>query len=70
MAQIGGRPMRVRLTADLRSYDVRCAPGSLGWTVPNGRAGPWGTQDRFVEVRFDSGADLDVLWSGLEDVPE
>lgn len=49
---------RVKLTADLSSYDSRLTGGQLGWTE---RDGMWG-----VMVRYDCGAYLDTLWKSLE----
>ena len=54
------RAKRVKLLADLTSYDRRCKMGSLGWTLPD-RNAQWG-----VIVRYDSGAELDTLWRSLE----
>jgi len=68
--QLGGKPIRVRLLDDLTRYDKRCKRGELGWTIPNRQLSVWGTQDRFVAVLFDNGAELDVLWSGLEKLDE
>jgi len=64
--QIEGKPMRVKLRADLTKYDKRCKSGELGWTMPNAKLTVWGSQDRFVAVQFDNGAKLDTLWKGLE----
>lgn len=64
--QIAGKPIKVKLVVDLTKYDDRCVNGSLGVTIPNSYVGMWGNQsDRFVAVKFDNGARLDVLWSGL-----
>ena len=57
---------RVRLTDDLTKYDARCTVGAEGTT--GSPVDIWARQfpGRFVGVYFDSGARLDVLWSGLE----
>jgi len=64
--QIGGEPIRVRLEVDLTRYDNRCKKGALGWTKPNSKFSPFGVQDRFIAIEFDSGAKLDVLFNGLK----
>lgn len=64
--QIAGEPKRVRLKVDLTKYDSRCKISSLGYTMPDMKLSIWGSQDRFVAVRFDNGAQLDVLWNNLE----
>lgn len=64
--QLSGKPIRVKLKVDLTRYDNRCKVDSLGYTIPDLKLSIWGSQDRFVAVRFDSGAQLDVLWSGLK----
>jgi len=66
--QLGGEPIRVKLTEDLTKYDRRCKVGELGWTIPMTKLSVWGSLDRFVAVRFDNGAELDVLWKGLEEL--
>lgn len=68
--QIEGKPLRVRLKVDLTKYDERCKINELGWTMPNIKLSIWGSQDRFVAVRFDSGANLDILWKSLEILEE
>ena len=64
--QIAGEPKRVKLKVDLTKYDSRCKIGSLGSTMPDIKLSVWGSQDRFVAVNFDNGAQLDVLWESLE----
>lgn len=64
--QIGGKPRKVKLIVDLTKYDSRCVEGSTGKTIPNFKVGIWGDLDRFVAVRFDNGAVLDILYKGLE----
>jgi len=64
--QISGDPRYVRLEVDLTKYDSRCKENEQGWTIPDYKVGVWGSQDRFVAVRFDNGACLDVLWRSLE----
>ncbi|MEX0677096.1 MAG: GIY-YIG nuclease family protein [Pirellulales bacterium] len=56
-------PERVILTEDLRRYAPGLHPGQLGWTVP-------GTTDgyKWVDVKFDNGAQLAILTYGLERV--
>ena len=66
--QLGGKPIRVKLIEDLTRYDLRCKVGELGWTIPDTKLSIWGSYDRFVAVRFDNGAKLDVLWKGLEEL--
>jgi hypothetical protein len=66
--QIAGNPERVKLKVDLTRYNKKCKIGELGWTMPNIKLSIWGSQDRFVAVRFDNGAELDVLWDGLEKI--
>lgn len=64
--QTGGKPKRVKLTVDLTRYDERCKIGELGWTVPDTAYGMWARQyDRFVAVKFDNGAKLDVVTKSL-----
>ena len=63
--QIAGSPKRVKLKVDLTKYDNKCKVGSLGYTIPDVKLSIWGSQDRFVAVRFDNGAQLDVLWNSL-----
>jgi len=55
---------RVRLTVDLTKYDPRCVVGSEGVTGRPLSMWARGT-DLCVGVYFDSGACLDVFWSGL-----
>jgi len=66
MAQLGGKPVRVKLLDDLTRYDPRLKVGEMGWTIPYAKLSEWGYQDRFVAVKFDNGARLDVLYEGLE----
>lgn len=68
--QIAGDPTRVRLTTDLRRYHMHLASGTTGMTIPDYKVGVWGTQDRFVAVKFDCcGATLDILWGSLDVLP-
>ena len=60
--------MRVRLTVDLTDYDARCKAGSEGETGAPCAVWARTFPDRFVGVHFDSGAALDVLWTGLEEI--
>lgn len=64
--QISGKPKRVKLKIDLTKYNSRCKKNELGWTIPDYKVGIWGSQDRFVAIKFDNGACLDVLWESLE----
>jgi hypothetical protein len=65
--QIAGNPTRVQLTADLTRYHNHLVPGVMGTTIPNVKVGIWGSQDRFVAVRFDCcGETLDILWNSLK----
>lgn len=59
--------MRVRLRDDLTRYDARLTVGQEG--VVLGACGMWSrANDRFTTVRFDCGAQLDVLRKGLETI--
>jgi hypothetical protein len=64
--QLGGPPVRVRLTTDLTRYDSRCIEGSLGTTIPNRKFGLYGSFDHFVAVRFDNGSAMDIAYRSLE----
>ena len=64
--QLGGNKIRVKLKVDLTKYDKRLVEGSLGYTMPDIKLDVWGWQDRYVAVKFDCGACLDVRWEGLE----
>lgn len=64
--QIAGKPERMRLIVDLTRYDRRLTVGQLGTTMPNVKLSIWG--DRFVAIRFDCGAELDILYKSLEKV--
>lgn len=64
--QIAGNPKRVKLKVDLTKYNSRCKIGEMGWTIPDVKLSVWGSQDRFVAVKFDNGAKLDVIWESLE----
>jgi len=64
--QISGKPIRVKLKVDLTKYNPDCKIGSLGYTIPDVKLSIWGSQDRFVAVKFDNGFRLDVLWNSLE----
>ena len=68
--QTAGKPLRVKLKTDLTKYDNRCKIGSLGYTIPDIKLSIWGSQDRFVAVKFDNGAKLDVLIDSLEIINE
>lgn len=68
--QIAGKPLRVKLKVDLTEYNSLCKVGSIGYTIPDIKLSIWGSQDRFVAVRFDNGAQLDVLWDSLEVISE
>ena len=58
------------MKVDLTKYDKRCNVGSTGYTIPDIKLSMWGAQDRFIAVRFDNGAQLDVLWNNLEAINE
>lgn len=59
-------PRKVKLNVDLTKYDSRCTKDSEGFTMPFvALSEPWGSDDRFVAVKFDSGAKLDVVISSL-----
>jgi len=64
--QILGKPVRVKLTADLTRYDPRCKKGELGWTIPNVKLSIYGSMDSVTAVRFDNGAKMDVFYKSLE----
>ena len=64
--QISGKPIRIKLKVDLTRYDSHYKKDEQGWTIPDYKVGIWGSQDRFVAVKFDNGACLDVLWESLE----
>ena len=66
MAQLGGIPIRVKLTCDLTRYDRRLTEGQEGMTIPSYKCSEWGSMESFVAVRFDCGATLDILWKSLE----
>jgi hypothetical protein len=68
--QIGGKPRKVKLKVDLTKYDSRCVVDSTGKTIPNYKVGIWGGSDRFVAVRFDNGAVMDVVYNSLEFINE
>lgn len=53
--------IRVRLNTDLTKYDNRLTIGIEGYAISNSRMG-----DRFVIVKFDTGACIDVLWDSLD----
>lgn len=59
--QIGGEPHRVKLIVDLTRYDKRLTEGQLGTTMPGVKLSIWGSEDRFVAVRFDCGAERYTL---------
>jgi len=58
--------IRVKLKTDLTKYHPECKIGSIGSTLPGIKLSEWGWSDRFVAVKFDNGAMLDVLWKSLE----
>lgn len=64
--QLGGEPKRMKLNVDLSSYHHNAKKGALCTTIPDCKLSVWGSQDRFVAVKFDDGGQLDVLWEGLE----
>lgn len=64
--QISGKPQRVKLKVDLSKYDSRRKKDEEGWTISDFKVSIWGSQDRFVAVKFDNGACLDILWTSLE----
>ena len=64
--QIAGKPVRVKLKADLTKYDSRCKIGELGWTIPNIKLSSYGWSDAVTAVQFDNGARLDVFYRSLE----
>ena len=66
--QIGGEPIRMKLTVDLTRYHLNAKEGALCTTIPDCKLSMWGSQDRFVAVRFDEGGSLDILWKGLEKI--
>jgi hypothetical protein len=68
--QLGGPPVRVRLTTDLTRYDNRCVNGSMGTTIPNRKFGVFGNYDHFVAVRFDNGAMMDISYGSIEIIKE
>lgn len=68
--QIAGKPKRVKLVVDLTRYNSQCKVDSLGYTMPDVKLSIWGSEDRFVAVKFDSGAQLDILWKSLEILDE
>lgn len=49
--QIAGKPVRVKLKADLTRYDARLKIGELGWTIPNVKLGIYGSMDSVVAVK-------------------
>ena len=62
-----GKPLRVRLRVDLTRYHPEFQLGAEGWTAP--ARGMWArAQDRFTTVVLESGAWLDVLESGYEEI--
>lgn len=63
--QLGGKPVQVELTVDLRMYDSRCKVGEKGMTIPNHKCGLYGSFDHFVAVRFDNGAVMDIAYNSL-----
>lgn len=64
--QLGGKSKKVKLKVDLTKYDNRLTVGQEGMSIPNKKFSMWGSQDRFVAVKFDCGAALDVLINSLE----
>ena len=68
--QLGGKPVQVELTVDLRMYDSRCKVGEKGMTIPNHKCGLYGSFDHFVAVRFDNGAVMDIAYNSLNILTE
>jgi len=66
--QIAGEPERVKLKVNLERYRKGLIEGLEGWTIPNVKLSIWGSQDRFVAVKFDNGIKLDVLYASLEKI--
>jgi hypothetical protein len=66
--QIGGKPRLMKLNTDLTRYHYNAKPGALCLTLPDVKLSMWGSQDRFVAVQFHAGGQLDVLWTGLDEV--
>lgn len=64
--QIGGKPERVELLVNLERYGKGLVEGIKGWTIPNVKLSMWGSEDRFVAVRFDNGISLDILYKSLK----
>ena len=60
---------RVRLLDDLSAFDTSARRGALAWTVPNDDTG-MAMFSRWVVIRFDDGATLDVAYACLELVPD
>lgn len=58
----------IMLKVNLEKYGEALVEGVLGWTIPNTKLSMWGSQDRFVAVKFDNGASLDLLWKNLEQI--
>src|SRR3990167_7495783 len=67
--QFGGKHIRVMLKVDLNKYAYNLRVGEIGWTIPNGSFSLYGSQDRYVAVKFDSGVSKDILISSLQVVP-
>jgi hypothetical protein len=68
--QLGGNPVQVELTVDLRMYDSRCKVGEKGMTIPNHKCGMYGSFDHFVAVKFDNGAVMDIAYNSLNILTE
>jgi len=68
--QLGGKPVQVELTVDLRMYDSRCKVGEKGMTIPNHKCGLYGSFDHFVAVKFDNGAVMDIAYNSLNILSE
>lgn len=64
--QIGGVPLKGELNVDLTRYHPNAKKGAKCTTIPNCKLSIWGSQDRFVAVKFDEGGTLDILWDGFE----
>lgn len=64
--QIGGEPLKFVLMIDLTKYNQRCVVGQRGVTIPDVKLSMWGDYDRFVAVKFDNGASMDVLWDSIQ----
>lgn len=64
--QHGGKPKRVKLIVDLTRYNENCIIGAEGVTVPDHAVGIFGSEDRFVAIKFDHGAVMDITYDSLQ----